>query len=51
MVAFIALMLALTMAVISFYNQRLEERTTRVVDEYVHEIPLATDLVFRSLFI
>ena len=28
MVAFIALMLALTMAVISFYNQRLEERTT-----------------------
>src|SRR5262245_44745937 len=49
MVAFIALMLALTMAVISFYNQRLEERTTRVVDEYIREIPLATDLVYRSL--
>jgi hypothetical protein len=49
MVAFIALMLALTMAVISFYNQRLEERTTRVVNEYIREIPLATDLVYRSL--
>jgi signal transduction histidine kinase len=43
------LMLALTMAVISFYNQRLEERTTRVVNEYIREIPLATDLVYRSL--
>jgi signal transduction histidine kinase len=49
MVAFIALMLALTMAVISFYNQRLEERTTLVVDEYLHEIPVAIDLVLRSL--
>jgi signal transduction histidine kinase len=49
MVAFIALMLALTMAVISFYNQRLEERTTRVVNEYIREIPLATDLVYTSL--
>src|SRR5262249_47420222 len=49
MVAFIALMLVLTMAVISFYNQRLEERTTRVVNEYIREIPLATDLVYRSL--
>jgi len=48
-VAFIALMLALTMAVISFYNQRLEERTTRVVEEYIQEIPLAIDLVLRSL--
>ena len=49
MTAFIALMLMLTMAVISYYNQRLEERTTRVVDEYIREIPLATDLVYRSL--
>jgi signal transduction histidine kinase len=49
MTAFIALMLALTMAVISFYNQRLEERTTHVVNEYIREIPLATDLVYRSL--
>jgi signal transduction histidine kinase len=49
MVAFITLMLVLTMAVIAYYNQRLEERTTRVVDEYIREIPLATDLVLRSL--
>jgi hypothetical protein len=49
MVAFIALMLALTMAVISFYNQQLEERTTRVVDEYIREIPVAIELVLRSL--
>lgn len=50
MVAFIALMLALTMAVISFYNQRLEERTTRVVEEYLYEIPVAIDLVLGSLY-
>ncbi len=49
MVAFIALMLALTMAVITFYNRRLEERTTRVVDEYIREIPVAIELVLRSL--
>src|SRR5262245_37758212 len=60
MVAFIVLMLALTMAVIYFHNQqvmadislhnqRVEERTTRVVDEYIREIPLAFDLVLRSL--
>src|SRR5262245_26547681 len=48
-VAFIALMLALTMAVISFYNQRLEERTTDVVNKYIQEIPVAIDLVLRSL--
>ncbi|HEX5083477.1 MAG TPA: ATP-binding protein [Blastocatellia bacterium] len=50
MVAFIALMLALTMAVISLYNQRLEERTTNVVNEYLHEIPVAIGLVLRSLY-
>lgn len=49
MVTFIALMLALTMAVIYFYNQQVEERTTRVVEEYIHEIPLATTLVLDSL--
>src|SRR5262249_49711681 len=49
MVAFIALMLMLTMAVIAFYNQRVEERTTSVVNEYIREIPLAIDLVLRSL--
>ncbi|MBO0858655.1 MAG: HAMP domain-containing protein [Chloracidobacterium sp.] len=49
MVSFIALMLALTMAVMYYYNQQLEERTTRVVNEYIQEIPIATDLVYRSL--
>src|SRR5262249_15785574 len=49
MVAFIALMLMPSMAVIIYYNQRLEERTTFVVNEYIQEIPLATDLVLRSL--
>src|SRR5215510_7448333 len=49
MVVFIAMMLALTMYVITYYNQRLEERTTRVLDDYIREIPLATDLVLRSL--
>jgi signal transduction histidine kinase len=49
MVAFIALMLALTMVVISFYNQQMEERTTDVVNEYIQEIPVAIDLVLRSL--
>ena len=50
MVVFIALMLALTMAVLSLVNQQLEDRTTGVVDEYIREIPLAMDLVYRSLF-
>jgi signal transduction histidine kinase len=50
MVTFIALMLALTMAVISLYNQRLEERTTNVVNEYLREIPVAIGLVLRSLY-
>src|SRR5262245_14527281 len=49
MVGFIALMLMPSMAVIIYYNQRLEERTTYVVNEYIQEIPLATDLVLRSL--
>ncbi|HZF38843.1 MAG TPA: ATP-binding protein [Blastocatellia bacterium] len=49
MVAFIALMLVLTMAVISYYNQQLEERTTRVVKEYIDEIPVAVELVLRTL--
>jgi signal transduction histidine kinase len=49
MLVFITVMLMLTMLVISIYNQRLEERTTRVVDGYIREIPLATDLVLRSL--
>lgn len=50
MVAFIAGMLIVTMLVLSLLNQRLEERTANVVDEYIHAIPLAIDLVYRSLF-
>ena len=50
MVTFITLMLLLTMAVLSLYNQQVEKRTTSVVDEYIQAIPLAIDLVFRSLF-
>ncbi|MCI0387527.1 MAG: ATP-binding protein [Acidobacteria bacterium] len=50
MVSFITVMLALTMAVLSLVNQQLENRTTRVVTEYIESIPLANDLVFRSLF-
>jgi len=50
MVVFIAMMLMLTMYVISYYNQQLEERTTRVVEEYIHEIPIAINLVLGSLY-
>ncbi|MCI0524900.1 MAG: ATP-binding protein [Acidobacteria bacterium] len=48
MAAFIALMLALTIMVLSLVNQRLEGRTTEVVEEYIQEIPVAIDLVFDS---
>jgi signal transduction histidine kinase len=50
MVSFITVMLALTMAVLYLVNRQLEERTTNVIDEYIRSIPVATDLVFRSLF-
>src|SRR5262249_14494449 len=50
MVAFITVMLALTMLVLQLVNSQLEGRTTRVIDEYIRSIPLATGLVFRSLF-
>jgi signal transduction histidine kinase len=49
MVLFITVMLLLTMGVISYYNQQSEERTTSVVEDYLHEIPVAIDLVLRSL--
>ena len=49
MVAFIAGMLIVTMLVLFLLNQRSEERTANVVDEYIRAIPLATDLVYRSL--
>ena len=50
LVAFIAVLLALTMLALQLVNQQLEGRTTRVIDEYIRSIPLATGLVFRSLF-
>ena len=50
LVAFVAIALALTMTTLSLVNQQLESRMTRVIDEYIRSIPLATGLVFRSLF-
>jgi len=50
MVAFIVAMLLLATVALSLVNQQLENRTTRVVKEYIEAIPLANDLVFRSLF-
>ncbi len=49
MIAFITIMLVVTMAVITLINQPLEKRTTEQVDEYIRAIPLATDLAFRTL--
>lgn len=49
LVAFIAGMLLLTSLVISLLNQRLEQRTTQVVDEYIRAIPQAIDIAYRSL--
>ena len=50
MVTFITLMLLLAIAVLSLYNLQVEKRTTDVVGEYIRAIPVATGLVFRSLF-
>ncbi len=47
-VAFIALMLTITILVLSLINQTQERRTTRVVEEYIQVIPQATDIVYRS---
>jgi len=49
LVAFIAGMLLLTSLVISLLNQRLERRTTQVVDEYIRAIPQAIDVAYHSL--
>jgi signal transduction histidine kinase len=48
-VAFIALMLTITILVISLINQMQEGRTTRVVEESIQAIPQAIDLASRSL--
>jgi signal transduction histidine kinase len=49
LVAFIAAMLVLTSLVISLLNQKLEERTTQIVDEYIRSIPQAIDVAYHSL--
>ncbi|MFM8394436.1 MAG: histidine kinase dimerization/phospho-acceptor domain-containing protein, partial [Acidobacteriota bacterium] len=48
MVAFILVTLLVTAVVLSFFNQRLERRTAAVVEDYVRDITLATDIVYRS---
>jgi signal transduction histidine kinase len=49
MVAFIVVMLLLTMVVQSLLNQRSEGRTADEVNKYILEIGLATDMVYYSL--
>src|SRR5262249_48296323 len=49
MVTFIAGMLILTTVVIMLINQRLEERTTRQIGEYIRAITVAYGLVPYSL--
>ncbi len=48
MVAFIVLILILTTVVLYLVNVRAERRITRQVDEYIHAITQATDIVYRS---
>lgn len=47
-VGFTALTLVITAVVLSVFNQRLERRTTLVVEEYIRDITLATDIVYQS---
>ena len=48
MVAFITMTMLVTATALSFFNQQLEQRTASVVDEYIRDITLATDTVYRS---
>jgi signal transduction histidine kinase len=48
MVSFISMTLLVTAMALSFFNQQLERRTTLVVEEYIRDITLATDIVYRS---
>ncbi|MFN7270646.1 MAG: hypothetical protein ACK5TZ_01380, partial [bacterium] len=48
MVAFILFTLLVTAVALSIFNQRLEQRTAAVVEEYIRDITLATDIVYRS---
>ena len=47
-VAFMAVTLLVTAIVLSVVNQRLEEGTTKQVDEYIQAITLANDAVYQS---
>lgn len=49
LIAFIAVMVAITGIVISVINQRVEKRTSDKNDEYTRAIIQATDLAYRSL--
>lgn len=48
MVVFISVTLLVTAIALSFFNRQLEERTATVVAEYIRDITLATDTVYRS---
>jgi len=48
LVAFMAATLLVTAIVLSVVNQRLEEETTKQVDEYIQAITLANDAVYQS---
>jgi len=48
MVAFITVTMLVTAITLSFLNRQLEQRTAAVVDEYIRDITLATDTVYRS---
>ena len=49
LIAFIAVMVAITVIVISVINERVERRTSAKNDEYTMAIIQATDLAYRSL--
>lgn len=48
MVSFISVTLLVTAVALSFFNQQLERRTTQVLEDYIRDITLATDIVYRS---
>ncbi len=47
-VTFSVAILLVTAVALSVVNQRLERRTTEVVEEYIRDITLATDIVYQS---
>lgn len=48
MVALVTATILVTAIALSFFNQQIEQRTAAVVDEYIRDITLATDTVYRS---